>query len=46
MQRDLEFVTSVAAELMEANTFTATTVSEQVLARLVHLFDAEGEHAI
>jgi diguanylate cyclase (GGDEF)-like protein len=41
VQRDLEFVTSVAAELMEANTFTATTVSEQVLARLVHLFDAD-----
>jgi diguanylate cyclase len=41
VQRDLEFVTSVAAELMEANTFTATAVSEQVLARLVHLFDSD-----
>ena len=26
---------------MEANAFTAATVSEQVLARLVHVFDAE-----
>jgi diguanylate cyclase len=34
-------VSSVAAQLMEANTFTATTVSEQVLARLVNLFDAD-----
>ncbi|HEY2502808.1 MAG TPA: bifunctional diguanylate cyclase/phosphodiesterase [Mycobacterium sp.] len=41
MQRELEFVTSVAAQLMEANASTAATVSEQVLARLVHLFDAD-----
>jgi diguanylate cyclase (GGDEF)-like protein len=41
VQRDLEFVTSVAAQLMEANASTAATVSEQVLARLVHLFDAD-----
>src|ERR1700758_269540 len=41
MPRGLRFVTSVAAQLMEANTFTATTVSEQVLARLVNLFDAD-----
>ena len=41
MPRGLRFVTSVAAQLMEANAFTATTVSEQVLARLVDLFDAE-----
>ena len=41
MQRDLEFVTSVAAQLMEANASTAATVSEEVLARLVHLFDAD-----
>jgi diguanylate cyclase len=39
--RGLKFVTSVAAQLMEANTFTATTVSEQVLARLVDRFDAD-----
>jgi diguanylate cyclase len=39
--RDLKFVTSVAAQLMEANTFTATNVSEQVLANLVQLFDAD-----
>jgi diguanylate cyclase (GGDEF)-like protein len=39
--RDLKFVTSVAAQLMEANTFTATAVSEQVLARLVQRFDAD-----
>jgi diguanylate cyclase len=39
--RGLGFVSSVAAQLMEANAFTATTVSEQVLARLVHLFDAD-----
>jgi diguanylate cyclase (GGDEF)-like protein len=39
--RGLRFVTSVAAQLMEANAFTATTVSEQVLARLVDLFDAD-----
>ena len=38
--RGLEFITSIAAQLMEANAFTATTVSEQVLSRLVHLFDA------
>ena len=41
MLRGLEFVTSVAAQLMEANSSTATTVSEQVLARLVHLFDMD-----
>jgi diguanylate cyclase (GGDEF)-like protein len=41
VQRDLEFVTSVAAQLMEANASTAATVSEEVLARLVHLFDAD-----
>ena len=41
MPRGLEFITSIAAQLMEANAFTATTVSEQVLARLVHLFDAD-----
>jgi diguanylate cyclase (GGDEF)-like protein len=41
VQRELEFVTSVAAQLMEANASTAATVSEQVLARLVHLFDAD-----
>ena len=41
MARGLGFVSSVAAQLMEANAFTATTVSEQVLARLVHLFDAD-----
>jgi diguanylate cyclase (GGDEF)-like protein len=41
VSRGLKFVTSVAAQLMEANAFTATTVSEQVLARLVHLFDAD-----
>jgi GAF domain-containing protein len=39
--RDLKFVTSVAAQLMEANTFTATSVSEEVLARLVDRFDAD-----
>jgi diguanylate cyclase (GGDEF)-like protein len=39
--RGLGFVTSVAAQLMEANAFTAATVSEEVLARLVHLFDAD-----
>ena len=39
--RGLEFVTSVAAQLMEANSSTATTVSEQVLERLVHLFDMD-----
>ncbi len=41
MPRGLGFVTSIAAQLMEANASTATTVSEQVLARLVHLFDAD-----
>ena len=41
MPPDLKFVTSVAAQLMEANTFTAADVSEQVLARLVHRFDAD-----
>ena len=41
MPRGLGFVTSAAAQLMEANASTATTVSEQVLARLVHLFDAD-----
>ncbi|MGO9158992.1 putative bifunctional diguanylate cyclase/phosphodiesterase [Mycobacterium sp.] len=41
MPPDLKFVASVAAQMMEANTFTATTVSEQVLARLVHRFDAD-----
>lgn len=41
MQRDLEFVTSVAAQLMEANASTAAAVSEQVLARLVQLFEAD-----
>ena len=41
MPPDLKFVTSVAAQLMEANTFTAAAVSEQVLARLVHRFDAD-----
>jgi len=40
--RGVRFVTSIAAQLMEANAFTATTVSEQVLARLVHLFDADA----
>src|SRR5271156_2584389 len=39
--RGLGFVTSVAAQLMDADASTATTVSEQVLARLIHLFDAE-----
>ena len=42
MPRGLEFVTSIAAQLMEANASTATTVSEQVLARLVDLFDADA----
>jgi diguanylate cyclase (GGDEF)-like protein len=41
VSRGLGFVTSVAAQLMEANTYTAAAVSEQVLARLVHLFDAD-----
>ncbi len=41
MLRGLEFVTSVAAQLMEANSSTATTVSEQVLQRLVHLFEMD-----
>ncbi len=41
MPRGLRFVTSVAAQLMEANSFTAAAVSEEVLARLVHLFDAD-----
>jgi diguanylate cyclase len=41
VQRDLEFVTSVAAQLMEANGSTAAIVSEQVLARLGQLFDAD-----
>ncbi|HET9892879.1 MAG TPA: sensor domain-containing phosphodiesterase [Mycobacterium sp.] len=41
MQRDLEFVTSVAAQLMEANASTAAAVSEQVLARVVQLFEAD-----
>ncbi|MGO8768424.1 MAG: putative bifunctional diguanylate cyclase/phosphodiesterase [Mycobacterium sp.] len=41
MLRGLEFITSIAAKLMEANASTAATVSEQVLARLVHLFDAD-----
>ena len=41
MSRGVRFVASVAAQLMEANSFTVTTVSEQVLARLVHLFDAD-----
>ncbi|HYB80797.1 MAG TPA: bifunctional diguanylate cyclase/phosphodiesterase [Mycobacterium sp.] len=41
MRRGLRFVASVAAQLMEANTSTATTVSEQVLAKLVHRFDAD-----
>jgi diguanylate cyclase (GGDEF)-like protein len=39
--RGLDFITSIAAQLMEANASTATTLSEQVLARLVHLFDAD-----
>jgi diguanylate cyclase len=39
--RGLEFVTSVTAQLMEADASTAITVSEQVLARLVGLFDAD-----
>jgi diguanylate cyclase len=39
--RGLGFVTSVAAQLVEATAFTATTVSEQVLARLVDRFDAD-----
>jgi len=39
--RGLEFVTSVAAQLMVADASTATNVSEQVLARLVELFDAD-----
>jgi diguanylate cyclase (GGDEF)-like protein len=39
--RGVRFVTSIASQLMEANAFTATTVSEQALARLVHLFDAD-----
>jgi diguanylate cyclase len=34
-------ITSVAAQLIEANASTAAAVSEQVLARLVHLFDAD-----
>ncbi|MGB9225117.1 putative bifunctional diguanylate cyclase/phosphodiesterase [Mycobacterium sp.] len=41
MPRGLGFVTSVAAQLLEATAFTATTVSEQVLARLVDRFDAD-----
>jgi diguanylate cyclase (GGDEF)-like protein len=41
VSRGLEFVTSVAAQLMGANASTAATVSEQVLARLVDLFDAD-----
>ena len=41
MPRGLRFVTSLAAQLMEADALTATTVSEQVLARLLHLFDAD-----
>jgi len=35
------FVSSVAAQLMEANASAVATVSEQVLARLVHRFDAD-----
>ena len=41
MLHGLAFVTSVAAELMEANPSTAATVSEQVLKRLVQLFDMD-----
>ena len=41
MSRGLGFVNSVAAQLMEANASTSTTVSEHVLARLVHVFDAD-----
>ena len=41
MPRDLRFVASVATQLMEADASTATAVSEQVLARLVHRFDAD-----
>ena len=41
MLRGLAFVTSVAAQLMEANPSTAATVSEQVLKRLVQLFDMD-----
>ncbi len=41
MPRGVEFITSIAAQLMEANASTATTLSEQVLARLIHLFDAD-----
>ncbi len=41
MRRGLRFVNSVAVQLMEAKASTATTVSEQVLASLVHLFDAD-----
>jgi diguanylate cyclase (GGDEF)-like protein len=37
----LKFVASVAAQLIEANAFTARTVSEEVLARLVQRFDAD-----
>ncbi len=42
MPRDLGFVTSVAGQLMEANASTATSVCEQVLARLVDKFDADS----
>jgi diguanylate cyclase len=41
VSRGLEFVTSVAAQLMVADASTATSVSEHVLARLVDLFDAD-----
>ena len=41
MSRGLGFVNSVAAQLMEANAYTATAVSRQALARLVDLFDAD-----
>jgi diguanylate cyclase len=39
--RGLTFIASVANQLMEADASTATTVSEQVVARLVHRFDAD-----
>ena len=41
MARSLKFAASVAAQLIEANAFTAPTVSERVLARLVERFDAD-----
>ena len=41
MPRSLRFIASVAAQLMDADSSTAITVSEEVLARLVHRFGAD-----